>query len=175
MGLTKLLQLEEITLTFRDISYFTDANSFIKKLAKNCPKLRMVYFGKYQVFIQIFLVTQFLKVVILIILCLTFSSWNVIQLYLLDVLKFRSIELSKMSNLTELSMVYERATFDITIFCNFLRKMPKLKLLQLLARPYNEQFEFRFSTVKLFDIGRDFDVIDKIIAAGSIEPNILSN
>lgn len=92
-------------------------------------------------------------------ICSLLSLPHLDQLYLLDVLKFRSIELSKMSNLTKLSMVYERATFDITIFCNFLRKMPKLKLLQLLARPYNEQFEFELVCQVIVAVSRNKDVL----------------
>lgn len=65
MGFTKLLQLEELTLIFYQVD-FTDFDFFIEHLVKSCLKLRFVCFSKYHIFIRIYLVNRFVKVVILI-------------------------------------------------------------------------------------------------------------
>lgn len=66
-------------------------------------------------------------------ICTLLSLPHLYDLHLDKVLSFRSTELSKMSNLTKLSMVYDWDKFDIKNFCKALRKMPKLELLEMRA------------------------------------------
>lgn len=62
-------------------------------------------------------------------ICILPSLPHLDDLLLVEVIRFPSIELSEMLNLTELAMNCDLAKFDITSFCNALRKMPKLGVL----------------------------------------------
>lgn len=77
--------------------------------------------------------------------CTLLSLPHLDSLALNDVVSFRSTELSKMSNLTKLSLrYYDWATLNITKFCNALKKVPKLERFEMDVVPRNKKSEFEF-------------------------------